>query len=37
MNAKKVRGIVDNILNMGMLRKTDNILGVRSCNNFESL
>lgn len=37
MNGKKVRGIVDNILNIGMLKKTENILGVRSCKNFESL
>jgi len=37
INGKKVRGIVENIINLGMLKKTENILGMRSCNGFESV
>ena len=31
MDGKKVRGIIENIVYIGMLKKTEKILGVRSC------
>ena len=37
MDGKKIRGIIENIIYIGMLKKTEKILGVRSCKSFESL
>ncbi|HOJ10157.1 MAG TPA: DUF5685 family protein [Clostridiales bacterium] len=37
MDAKKVKGIIENIIYIGMLRKTEKILGTGSCRSFESI
>ncbi len=37
INRKRVKGIVENIINIGMLKKTEKILGMRSCNGIESV
>ena len=37
LETKNVNGILENIIYQGLLKKTENILGTRSCNKSESL